>query len=239
MRKLKHFTKMKSVVLVICILAMLTPMSSSGAWLVHTSGTDSTTMTKGNVSVEAFSLSGYSLPNQLKVRNNGNVKAWVRVKFDINWTNEQSGNWYDGSSWTDGRLIYGQSPRETSGTHVNGMPWTADYTWADYTSDGNWLKGNENKVFYYKWPVEANGGSTPQLTKDITIHHKTLTAYSQGNARTFNLTFDISVDAIQWEDPAKFSGTPAVVSEWGVTLNSGKNEIAAVPPKDFIPPVAQ
>ncbi len=238
MRKFKHFKKVKSVVLMICILAMFTPLSSSGAWLKHTSGSDSTTMTKGNVNVVAVPHSGYSLPNQLRVRNDGNVKAWVRVKFDINWTNEESNNWLASGGWTSGRLIYSQSPRESNGTHVNGMPWTADYTWADYTSDGHWLKGKEDKVFYFKYPV-APGETVVQLTKNITVHHKTMTALSQGTSRTFNLTFDISVDAIQWEDPAKFTGTPAVVSEWGVTLNSGNTEITAVPAKDFVPPVAK
>ncbi|MBR6548531.1 MAG: hypothetical protein IKT68_03210 [Clostridia bacterium] len=238
MRKLKCFHIVKRYVLLVCILAMLTPLSGSGAWLVHTSGIDSTTMQKGNVNVVAVPLTGYSLPNQLKVRNDGNVKAWVRVKFDINWTNEETNNWLTSSGWSSGRLIYGQAPRENSGTHVNGMPWTADYTWADYTADGHWLVGKEEKVFYFKYPVKP-GDLTVQLTKNITVHHKTLTAQSQGVARTFNLTFDISVDAIQWEDPAKFSGTPAVVSEWGVTLNSNKDAITAVPPKDFIPPAAQ
>ena len=239
MQKLNRFKKLKSYILVVCILSMLTPLSGSGAWLVSTSGNDSTSMTKASVSVEAIPYDGYTLPNQLRVRNNGNTKAWVRVMFDINWTNEEAGNWYNGSSWVDGRLIYGQSPRETNGTHVNGMPWTADYTWKDWTADGHWLKGNEEKVFYYRYPVNANGGMSAQLTQNITVHHKTMTAQSQGYSRTFQFTIDISVDAIQWEDPAYFSGTPAVVSEWGVTLNSAKDQIAAVPVKDFVPPVAK
>ncbi len=229
--------RIKQLVIVLCILAMLVPMNGSMAYLVHTSGSDSTKMTKAYIEVEAFSLSGHTFPNQLKVKNTGNATCWVRVMIDINWINETSGNWYDGSKWVNGRMILGESPRSSSGTYPNGMPWTADYTMTDYTADGHWLKGAEQGVYYYRYPLAQNE-ETAQVVNLFQAIRKTRTeTIQEDKALTYNLTVDVSVDAIQYETPSRFSGTPAVVSEWGVTLNSDKNEIAKVPVKDYSPTV--
>ncbi|MBR4868550.1 MAG: hypothetical protein IKU10_05285 [Clostridia bacterium] len=229
--------RVKLFIIVICILAMLVPMNSSMAWLVHTSGNDSTTMTKGNIAVEAYSLSGHVFPNQLVVKNNGNTKCWIRVIVDINWVNETTDNWWNGSQWVSGRLIYGESPRDSAGTYPNGMPWTADYTMTDWTADKHWLKGAEKGVFYYVRPLNPNE-QTPQVVNLFQVHRKTLSdTIQQDKSLTFNLTVDVSVDAIQYEEPSRFSGTPAVVTEWGVTLNSDKNQITKAPVKDYSPSV--
>ncbi|MBR4868438.1 MAG: hypothetical protein IKU10_04710, partial [Clostridia bacterium] len=82
MKRIKK--KLKIIVCVICILAMMIPVSSSGAYLVHTSNNDTTTMTKGAINVSVVT-SGTNNPSQLKVKNNGTVPCWVRVIIDVNW----------------------------------------------------------------------------------------------------------------------------------------------------------
>ncbi len=229
--------RIKRWAILLCVLAMLIPMNSSMAYLVSKSGTDSTQMTKAYIEVEAFSLSGHIFPNQLKVKNTGNATCWVRVMIDINWINETPGNWYNGSKWVDGRMIYGESPRSTSGAYPNGMPWTADYIMTDYTADGHWLKGAEQGVYYYRYPLSGNEESTQVINLFQVLRKSRTETIQQNKPLTYNLTVDVAVDAIQYEDPSRFSGTPAVVSEWGVTLNSDKNEISKVPVKDYNPTV--
>ncbi len=222
-------TKLKILVCMVCIVAMMIPMNGSMAYLVHNPGAaDTTTLQGAVVSAEVVQFENHVLPNQLSVKNTGNVTCWVRVIMDVNWVNVEDNNWHANGNWeTDGRLILGDPPHGSAGTYPNGMPYTADYTMTEYSD--HWLRGSEPMVYYYMYRIGA-GGTAARIINAFTVHRRTRDESIQGVNRTFTLTVDVQVDAIQAEEPSRFAGGKRAVEEaWGVTLNAEGTQIIAVP----------
>ena len=214
------FHRSKLIVVVAFLVAGLSfsMVGETGAWLVHTSGTDSTTMTK--FTNNTLTLSG-TWP-AITVKNNSNIPMYVRVVMAVNYINDTSNNWNGNAQW---RLYWAQAPSTSATTQPDGLSASADYS---FTVNSSWKRQDISEtvgdktvkymVFYYT-PVLAAGGTTTKIFDAFTGSDKTKTITVHSKSLSFKMTAELLVEGIQAERSAHFSGTTstAVYKAWGVT----------------------
>ena len=240
--KKSFFRRSKLVVAVALLVALLSVsfVGETGAWLVHTSGNDTTTMQKATYGLE---FSGSTL-TALKVKNTSNVPMYVRVTFAVNYVNTDSDNWYQDSKYSQTRQYLADSPKNASYTNDDSTTASADYT---YTLNTGWAEKNISetvngvtvtyKIIYLTSPLAAGATSTNAIFKSFTANKKTKTYYMAGKTRTYTMTVDLVADAIQAENSGRFSGTTstAVYKAWGVTPASVGGDLSSYPSADSMP----
>lgn len=253
MKKTSSFLSVSKRILVASLLAVIMAFSfvgETGAWLVHTSGVDSTTMTKGGVDI---AINGSGSPANAYVTNNGNVPVYVRVAVAVNWINNDASNWLNGDgSRSKTRQVLakgGQGPQKgaqnTTYKNDDGTTSKVDYNYTVRTAD--WLEANvtENMgsssisytILYYRKPLAPGASTSTMFSAFNAWNGKTKTYYVHSKNLTFTLTTDFLADAIQCETSGRLDSTAktAAVQEWGVTLSAVGGNITAGPTGDTIP----
>ena len=235
----KRFHRSKLLVITALLVAMLSVsfVGETGAWLVHTSGTDSTTMTK--VTNTTLTIGG-TWP-KLTITNNSNIPMYVRAAFCVNYVNDTASNWNNGSSWTQGRLYLARVPKSAAYTNDDGTSQSAEYS---YTVGSGWVEKSFNdvignatatwKILYYTAPLGA-GKTTSAMFSAFTGNVDTRTVTVHNKSQTFSLTFDMLVDSIQCETSSRFSGGTtgtAIYKAWGVTPASVGGNMSSYPTGD-------
>ncbi len=253
MKKQLSFFSVSKRILVASLLAAIMAFSfvgETGAWLVHASGSDSTTMTKANVDIV---INGSGSPVNAYVTNNGSVPVYVRVTLAVNWINNDANNWQNGDgSRTQTRQVLaagGRGPVKgaQNATYVNddGTTSKVDY---DYTvRSADWLETTVTEsmgsgsisytVLYYRKPLAPNTSTSTMLSAFNAWNGKTKNYFMHSKLLTYTLTTDFLADAIQCESSDRFAGATtqtAVAQEWGVTLSGVGGNITSGPGTDAI-----
>ena len=242
----KSFSRLKLLVSVSLIMALLSFsfVGETGAWLVSTSGADSTTMTKASVSVK---INGSGGPAAAYITNTGTIPVYIRVIPVVNWVNDQDNNWYDSGTWSGTRQYLARSPIKGAAgstvTNNDGSTSTADYTFTVRSAD--WLEttvtetvGNTTvkyTVLYYRKPLAANDNTSTMFSAFTAHGAKSKELEYAGKDLTYKLTTDFLVDAIQCESSCTSVNDTAAVQKWKVTLSGIGGNITAGPTADFQP----
>ena len=238
-QKKSIFSRSKLLIVTALLVSLLSVsfVGETGAWLVSTSGADSTTMTK--VTPTTLTIGG-NWP-KITVKNNSNIPMYVRAVFCVNYINDTAGNWNNGSSWEQGRLYLARTPKSAAYTNDDGTTQSAEYS---YTVGSGWTEktftegiGNATvtwKILYYTAPLAAGATSNPMFTA-FSGNVDTRTVYVHNKQQTFSLTFDVMVDSIQAETASRFSGgvtDTALYKAWGVKPASVGGNMSTYPTGD-------
>ncbi len=243
-KKKFSLTKRILIVALLCGVLSFSFVGETGAWLLHTTGTDITTLQNSKIDVV---VGGSGSAVNAYVQNNGTVPAYVRVVVSVNWVNQETNNWVatGGVLQTTRQVLarvpvkgaqnatYGNDDGTTSKVDYNYTVRTADWLQRDITENGVTYT-----VLYYRKPLAVGAKTTTMFSAFNVWNGSTRTYHVQNTTRTFNLTTDFLVDAIQCENASRFGGTTAqtaVVQEWGVTLSGVGGDITAGPTTDAIP----
>ncbi|MBQ6818776.1 MAG: hypothetical protein IJP35_04125 [Clostridia bacterium] len=246
----KIFSLIKRILIVslLCGVLSFSFVGETSAYLIHSVGTDLTTLQSNNIDVV---VGGSGSAVNAYVQNNGNMPAYVRVVVAVNWVNQEANNWIaTGGALGTTRQVLARAPVKgaQNATYANddGTTSKADYNYTVRSAD--WLETTITEtvgsgsvsytVLYYRKPLAA-GAKTTTMFSAFDVWNGTTKIYNvQSTNRTFNLTTDFLVDAIQCETASRFAGTTAqtaVVQEWNVTLSGVGGDITAGPTTDAIP----
>lgn len=127
--------------------------------------------------------------NTVDVTNTGNVNAYIRASFTVNWV-DSTGN-------------------------VRGLPPVAtDYlltTAADQSFSGNdpWYFDNASGFYYHKTAVAPNA-----VTEDLITAVQVLVTPPAG----YTLAVEVTAEALQADGDTDANGTPAFQDAWGIAL---------------------
>ncbi len=246
-KKRFSLTKRILIVSILCAVLAFSFVGETGAWLFHATGVDSTTLQRGTLDIV---IQGSGSAANAYVRNNGNVPAYVRVVVAVNWVNQEAGNWVVSGVSSTTRQVLASAPvkgaQNAAYANADGTTSYADYNYTVRTTD--WLEvpitetmgsGSINyTVLYYRKPLPAGGTTSTMFSSFNAWNGTSKAAFSQKVYRTFNLTTDFLVDAIQCETSDKFAGATtqtAVAQEWGVTLSGVGGNITNGPSTDAMP----
>ena len=173
---MKNFRRQKTGMLLIAIALLLTvAVGGTIAYLAASAGPVTNTFIPGNVPPEVVEEFKGSVKNNVAIKNNGNVDAYIRAKVIFTWQ-DASGN------------VYSQ------------LPVTAPAEDPDYTikwTEAGWVKGSDG--FYYHQAAVAPNGNTGVLFTDCkplkaapatgyTLHVEVLAQSIQADGVTANGT---------------------------------------------------
>jgi len=245
----KKFSLTKRILIasLLCAVLAFSFVGETGAYLIHSSGVQTNTLQKSTLDIV---VGGSGSAVNAYVQNNGTVPAYVRVVVAVNWVNQETNNWDTGGNLQTTRQVLARVPVKgaQNATYANddGSTSTVDYNYTVRSAD--WLETTITEtvggisvaytVLYYRKPLAAGAKTTTMFSAFNVWNGSTKTHYVQNANRTFNLTTDFLVDAIQCETASRFGGTTAqtaVVQEWGVTLSGVGGNITAGPTTDAIP----
>lgn len=185
----------RSFVLVVSVLVLLVGIvGASVAYLSMKTGEVKNQFTYGKVSCEVLEDFDGTVKNNVRIKNTGNIPAYIRARVVVTWKNENGD-------------IYGTKPVLGSAADEDNKnyDYSFDYNpnWICMTTDSGGL------YFYFPDPVD--------LDKET---DKMLYNFKKGeNANVpegYDLSVEILADAIQ-SQPAK-----AVEEAWGVTVDNGR-----------------
>lgn len=134
----------------------------------------------------------------IKVKNTGNVKAYLRLKIVTYWQ-DSKGN----AVW-----ISGQDSDTNNPPQLNSIPNVNVDLGTDWKSDNE-----DHATYYYTKPVEPNGLTENLLNSEISGLNSVQTTVN-GVVYTYYPVVEIVAEAIQ-SDP-----TSAVTESWKVTIDS-------------------
>lgn len=247
-KKIFSLTKRILIVSLLCATLSFSFVGETSAYLIHSVGTDLTTLQSNNIDVV---VGGSGSAVNAYVQNNGTAPAYVRVVVAVNWVNQETNNWdTGGGNLQTTRQVLARVPVKgaQNATYANddGSTSKVDYNYTVRSAD--WLETTITEtvggisvsytVLYYRKPLAAGAKTTTMFSAFNVWNGSTRTHHVQNTDRTFNLTTDFLVDAIQCETASRFTGTTAqtaVVQEWNVTLSGVGGDITAGPTTDAIP----
>lgn len=196
-----HLRWNRSFVLVVSVLVLLLGIvGASLAYLSMKTEPVKNEFTYGKVSCEVLEDFDGTVKNNVRIKNTGNIPAYIRARVVVTWKNEKG-------------YIYGTKPVLGSAADEDNKnyDYSFDYNpnWICMTTDsGGWY-------FYFREPVEP-GKETRWMINNF---KKSETA---NVPEGYDLSVEILADAIQ-SQPAK-----AVEEAWGVTVESESGSITAV-----------
>lgn len=193
---MKHLKKhrpgrAKALLLIASLAVLLTAtVGSTAAWLVSKPAAVENDFVPGKVAsqvLEDFGTeSGTSVKRNVRVKNNGNTDAYIRVLLVFTWKDD-AGN------------IISNKPQEGNDYQIN-----MDLT--DWVME----KNDAGAYFYYKKPV-APGAETGKLIESL-YQIATVTGPENGK---YKLSVDILADAVQADPPEAVAESWGVAVENG------------------------
>ena len=185
----KRVMKTKQPVALVALLLLLCcTVAGTLAYLVTSTDPVTNTFTPASVSTEVKETFKDGVKSDVKIKNTGDIPAYIRAAVIINWA-DANGN------------VYGGGTPAASTEEVTG-----DYT-ISYNTDGSWKQIGD--YWYYTKPVAADS-----LTEKALIESCAPVA---GKApEGYNLQVTILADGIQADGVASNGKTP-MEDAWGVT----------------------
>lgn len=196
--------------IVVALVAALALVGVGGvlAWLVST---DSLTNTFGvgkiETSIEETFEDPYTVKSDVKVKNDGNVDAWIRAQVNIYWVDKEGNQlWDEPAENTDYTLVMGGQGVQPT----------------------NWLHGQDG-YYYYESPIKP-GNYTGFLIKEL----KDTSDYDDGRKLVCDIAAQaIQADPYKaveeaWDVVVDTSGTdgPTLTLKDGKVVTSTESEVA-------------
>ena len=185
----KRVMKTKQPVALVALLLLLCcTVAGTLAYLVTSTDPVTNTFTPASVSTEVKETFKDGVKSDVKIKNTGDIPAYIRAAVIINWADATG-------------KVYGGGTPAASTEEVTG-----DYT-ISYNTDGSWKQIGD--YWYYTKPVAADS-----LTEKALIESCAPVA---GKApEGYNLQVTILADGIQADGVASNGKTP-MEDAWGVT----------------------
>lgn len=200
----KSLSKKPGLLLASLLLILLVAAGSTIAYLADETGTVTNTFTLGTVPNEVIEDVDGTAKNNVAVKNNGEVDAFVRAAVVITWAE------VDASGNPTGN-IYHALPAENTDYEIT---WTPDM---DQETDGIQNKWFENEGFYYYSEcVEAGTATEDYLLTGCKLKEGAVPPVADAGC-TYQLSVEIMAQTIQ-ADGKMADGTSAVMDAWGVDL---------------------
>lgn len=133
---MKRINKKVILLAVSLLLILSAAIGGTVAYLIDQTGSITNTFTPAKVTPEVTEDFGNNVKNNVKITNDGDIPAYIRVKVVVTWKN--------------GNDVYGVAPVENT-----------DYTWQIPGTD--WVKGSDG-FYYYTKPVPAGKETSVLLT---------------------------------------------------------------------------
>lgn len=193
---MKHLKKhrpgrAKALLLIASLAVLLTAtVGSTAAWLVSKPAAVENDFVPGKVAcqvLEDFGVeSGTSVKRSVRVKNNGNTDAYIRVLLVFTWKDD-AGN------------IFSNKPQEGNDYQIN-----------MYLTDWIMQKSDAGVYFYYKKPV-APGAETGVLIDSL----RQIAGVTGPENGKYKLSVDILADAVQADPPEAVADSWGVAVENG------------------------